>query len=62
MECNDLNILRELMQVRLAGSQIKFLSSDDYHDSSAIMAATRPSLKQVSNRGLVGQSGWGRKN
>jgi hypothetical protein len=62
MECNDLNILRELMQVRLAGSQIKFLSSDDYHDSAAIMAATRPSLKQIGNRGLVGQSGWGRKN
>jgi len=61
MECKDINIIRELLQVRLSGDQIKFLSSDDFHDSAAIMAATRPSNVRVGARGLVGVSGYGRK-
>ena len=61
MECHDLNIIRELMQVRLSGDQVKFLSSDDYHDSTAIMAATRPSNTMKGKRGLVGVTGWSRR-
>jgi hypothetical protein len=60
MECHDLNIVRELLQVRLSGDQIKFLSSDDFHDSAAIMAATRPSNTAIGKRGFVGVTGWGR--
>jgi hypothetical protein len=61
LECHDLSIIREMMQVRMSGPQVKFLSSDDFHDSAAIMAGTRPGVAHRGQRGLVGTSGkWGR--
>jgi hypothetical protein len=58
IEMHDINLIRELMQVRYTGDKVVFMGSDDYHDSAAIMAATRG--PNVNQRGMkvVGQTGW----
>lgn len=58
IETYDENLIREMMQLRYSGSNIKALSSDDYHDSAAIMAATRGSHTNQQLRGYRGRSGW----
>jgi hypothetical protein len=61
MECHDINIIGDLMQVRLAGDVVKFLTSADFHDSAAIMSACRGGLIHSGQRGFIGTSGWGRQ-
>jgi len=61
VETHDINLINELAQVRYAGDLVKFLSSDDYHDAAAIMAATRPSVRGMGQRGFVGGKGWRRR-
>mgnify|MGYP001571892862 CR=1 FL=1 len=58
IETHDINLVSELLQVKYAGTSIKFLSSDDYHDAAAIMAATRHSYRTSGTVGYVGRTGW----
>ena len=58
IETYDENLVRELRQVRYSGANIKALGSDDYHDSAAIMAATRGSHTNQQLRGYRGRAGW----
>ena len=58
IETHDINLVSELLQVKYAGTSIKFLSSDDYHDALAIMAATRHTLHRLSTGGFAGTTGW----
>lgn len=54
----DANLVRELRQVRYVYPHIQFIGSDDYHDSAAIMAATRHTVANVGVRGFIGSTGW----
>lgn len=54
---HDINLVRELKQVRYAGGTITFLGSDDNHDAAMIMAATRSHHIGNPNRGLIGYAG-----
>lgn len=58
LECKDLNIIRQIMQVKVSpDGRISFLGMDDYHDTAMIMAGTRPSAG-LSLRGKIGNKGW----
>jgi hypothetical protein len=57
IETHDINLVRELKQVRYSGGNIVFLGNDDNHDAAMIMAATRSSHTGNSNRGLIGHAG-----
>ena len=54
---HDLELVRQLRQVRYSGDQVIFLGSDDYHDAAAIMAATIPGAMRASP-GYTGRAGW----
>jgi len=59
MECNDINIINQLGYVHIgANNTIEFSGPDDYHDSTAIMAATRHQATGHIQRGFVGTKGW----
>ena len=60
IECHDEDILVELTQVRIAGDgKFEFVGKgDDFHDSAAIMAATRSSVRGAEGRGFAGTKGW----
>ena len=55
---HDMNLLRELRQVKYVFPTIQFTGSDDYHDSAAIMAATRHTVSNSGIRGYLGRTGW----
>ncbi len=54
----DINLVRELRQVKYSGSNVIFMGSDDYHDAAMILAATRSSISGVLPRGFIGESGY----
>lgn len=57
IETHDINLVRELKQVRYSGGNIVFLGNDDNHDAAMIMAATRSSHTGNQHRGLIGHAG-----
>jgi hypothetical protein len=59
MECHDEDIIRQIRQVRVGPDRrLVFLSSDDFHDSAAIMAATKSTVMFSNQGGFVGSKGW----
>ena len=58
LETHDMDLVRELRQVKYAGDTVVFLGADDFHDTAMIMAATRSTLFVNPNRGFIGTSGW----
>jgi len=58
MKVHDLNIIRELMQVRYSGQNLVFLGNDDFHDATAIMAAVRNHVLPVGDYGYQGETGF----
>jgi len=57
IETHDINLIKELKQVRYSGGNIVFLGNDDNHDAAMIMAATRSSHTGNQHRGLIGHAG-----
>jgi len=55
MECHDINIIRQIANVRVgADKKLLFLGDgDDYHDSAAIMAATIPTAMPQGHTGFA---------
>jgi hypothetical protein len=51
---HDIDLVSELNQVKYSGNNIVFLGSDDFHDSAAIMAATRHTVSSEQPRGYIG--------
>jgi len=58
IETYDIDLIRELRQVKYAGDNIVFLGSDDHHDAAMIMAATRSTMGSNVPHGYQGNSGW----
>ena len=58
IESHDVNLVRELRQVKYSGANVVFLGSSDYHDAAMIMAATKGSIPIGTGNGFIGTSGW----
>ncbi|KKN01967.1 hypothetical protein LCGC14_1122470, partial [marine sediment metagenome] len=59
LECHDVNIIDQLGRVRVGADKVITMPKfDDFHDATAIMAATRHSAQDLVNRGLAFTKGW----
>jgi len=58
IEMYDIDVIREMRQVKYAGDNIVFLGNDDFHDAAMIMAATRNTMGGNVPHGYQGTSGW----
>ena len=60
MECNDVNVIRQISNVRIgAERKLIIMGADDFHDAAAIFAATVPTASFDTGSGLAfGKKLW----